>query len=210
MLIKYNLIKYNSLENLNANSLSLLLKTFENLINLYHYVNLVLGKLVLGILLNIYEISLFVEKNKINKLIYLLKNHISFIYYLVDIIIIDRPAHKQRFEIVYLLTSYITGVRLYIHVYVNEFEFVPTVSDIYLSANWMERECWDLFGVVFKGNPDLRRLLTDYGFSGFPMRKDFPLTGHFELFYSDLLQRIKRTRVLLMQEYRYYDFLKIW
>lgn len=201
---------YTLVNNIQHSNLNLILSFYKQITQLCYYFNVVLGKFLLGILFNLYDISLICEIHSFKNCIYILKNHLAFLYYLVDIVVIDRPLKKNRFELIYLFVSYKYSLRLAIHLYVNELAFVPSISDLYMSAMWVERECWDMFGILFSGHSDLRRLFTDYGFIGYPLRKDFPLTGYFEIFYSDLMQRIRKSRVILMQEYRYYDFIKIW
>jgi len=119
-----------------------------------------------------------------------------------DITIYDRPGKKYRFTIIYYFISLEFNLRYKIFVKLSELESIQSLTTIYNSIIWCERECWDLFGVFFKNNFDLRRLLTDYGFIGFPLRKDFPLTGFYELVYNDSLSKICYTRVELTQELR--------
>ena len=129
---------------------------------------------------------------------------------LIDITAIDYPEKPTRFEVVYLLLSTITNQRLTVKIYVNEGELVQSCVTIFKSANWSEREIWDMFGIFFSGHPDLRRLLTDYGFEGHPLRKDFPLTGRVQVKYDTDQNKVIYEPVNLVQEYRDFDFLSPW
>ena len=129
---------------------------------------------------------------------------------LIDITAIDYPEKPTRFEVVYLLLSTITNQRLTVKIYVNEGELVQSCVSIFKSANWSEREIWDMFGIFFSGHPDLRRLLTDYGFEGHPLRKDFPLTGRVQVKYDTDQNKVIYEPVNLVQEYRDFDFLSPW
>ena len=129
---------------------------------------------------------------------------------LIDITAIDYPEKPTRFEVVYLLLSTITNQRLTVKICVNEGELVQSCVSIFKSANWSEREIWDMFGIFFSGHPDLRRLLTDYGFEGHPLRKDFPLTGRVQVKYDTDQNKVIYEPVNLVQEYRDFDFLSPW
>ncbi|NCF49957.1 MAG: NADH-quinone oxidoreductase subunit C [Bacteroidetes bacterium] len=129
---------------------------------------------------------------------------------LSDMTAVDYPERPDRFEIVYQLLSMQNNMRLRLLVAVGEGLAVPSVTSVYSSANWAERETWDMFGIFFAGHPDLRRLLTDYGFEGHPLRKDFPLTGHVEVRYDDTQRRVVNEPVSLVQEFRDFDFLSPW
>ncbi|MHA1560198.1 MAG: NADH-quinone oxidoreductase subunit C [Alphaproteobacteria bacterium] len=129
---------------------------------------------------------------------------------LVDICGVDWPKREKRFEIVYHLLSPSQNLRIRLKVVAGEAESVPSLSDIFPVADWFEREVYDLFGVFFEGHPDLRRILTDYGFDGYPLRKDFPLTGYVEVHYDDQQRRVVYDKVHLPQEYRDFDFLSPW
>jgi len=128
----------------------------------------------------------------------------------VDICGVDWPERAERFEVVYNLLSLSLNQRVRVIVTTDAETPVPSVASIWPSATWYERETWDMFGVVFEGQPDLRRLLTDYGFEGHPLRKDFPLTGFVELRYDEELKRVAYGPVQLTQEYRDFDFLSPW
>ena len=129
---------------------------------------------------------------------------------LIDITAVDYPGREKRFKIVYLLLSHENNLRIIISVHIDETVIVPSIAKIFPSANWMEREVFDMYGVSFKGHPDLRRILTDYGFEGYPLRKDFPLTGHTEVRYSEAKKKVISEPVKLDQEYRDFDFESPW
>ena len=129
---------------------------------------------------------------------------------LMDVTAIDTPSHPARFEVVYNLLSLVKNRRIRIKLRVDENTAVPTAADVYPAANWFEREVWDMYGVFFDNHPDLRRILTDYGFEGHPQRKDFPLTGYVELRYDEDQKRVVYEKVKLNQAYRSFDFLSPW
>ena len=129
---------------------------------------------------------------------------------LIDICGVDYPEREQRFDVVYHLLSPWQNHRIRVRVKTDEATPVPSAVAVFPGANWFEREAYDLYGILFSGHPDLRRLLTDYGFEGHPLRKDFPLTGFVELRYDDELKRVVYEPVKLMQEYRSFDFLSPW
>jgi len=129
---------------------------------------------------------------------------------LTDLTAVDYPERSERFDIVYQLLSVGCNKRLRVIARADEGVVVPSVIGLFRSANWAEREVWDMFGIYFSGHPDMRRLLTDYGFEGHPLRKDFPLTGYVEVRYSDTQRRVVYEPVHLNQEYRDFDFLSPW
>lgn len=129
---------------------------------------------------------------------------------LTDITAVDWPERPARFDLVWQLLSLRYNQRVRLIAEVEEGEIVPSSVPVFASANWAEREVWDMFGIFFSGHPDLRRLLTDYGFEGHPLRKDFPLTGHVEVRYDDTQRRVVYQPVQLVQEYRDFDFLSPW
>ena len=129
---------------------------------------------------------------------------------LVDITAVDYPERAKRFDVVYHFLSMFQNHRIRLRVSVREDEMVPSIVDIHPSANWFEREVFDMFGIIFSGHPDLRRILTDYGFRGFPLRKDFPTTGYTEVRYDEAEKRIVYEPVSLVQEYRQFDFMSPW
>ena len=129
---------------------------------------------------------------------------------LLDITAVDYPKRAKRFEVVYILLSLINHLRIRVKVFINDSEIIPSISKLYKCARWYEREVWDMYGISFKGNNDLRRLLTDYGFEGHPLRKDFPLTGFVELRYDETKKKVAYSKVKLTQDYRNFDFLSPW
>jgi NADH-quinone oxidoreductase subunit C len=129
---------------------------------------------------------------------------------LVDICGNDWPMREKRFDVVYHLLSLTRNMRIRIKAMLGEGEAIPSCVALYPAAGWFEREAFDMYGIAFDGNPDLRRLLTDYGFSGYPLRKDFPLTGYVELRYDEELKRVVYQPVQLVQEFRDFDFMSPW
>jgi NADH-quinone oxidoreductase subunit C len=129
---------------------------------------------------------------------------------LLDVCGVDYPSRANRFEVVYHLLSMTLNQRLRVKIEADDVTPVPSVIGVYPSANWYEREAYDMFGILFSGHPDLRRLLTDYGFQGHPLRKDFPLSGHVEVRYDDEAKRVVYEPVKLMQDFRQFDFESPW
>ncbi len=129
---------------------------------------------------------------------------------LIDITAVDYPENSKRFKMIYLLLSHQFNQRIVISCLINENEVVSSLTKIFPSANWMEREVFDMYGVKFKDHPDLRRILTDYDFKGFPLRKDFPLTGHNEVRYSENQKKVIYEPVKLEQNYRNFDYQSPW
>jgi NADH-quinone oxidoreductase subunit C len=129
---------------------------------------------------------------------------------LIDICGVDWPAREKRFDVVYHLLSPKHNIRVRVKIETDEASPVPSICDVYPGANWFEREAYDLYGILFTGHPELRRLLTDYGFDGHPLRKDFPLTGFVEVRYDDQQKRVVYEPVKLAQEFRNFDFLSPW
>tara|TARA_Y100001960_G_C14757511_1_gene872047 strand:- start:152 stop:760 length:609 start_codon:yes stop_codon:yes gene_type:complete len=129
---------------------------------------------------------------------------------LIDISGVDWPQREYRFDVVYNLLSLTHNQRIRIKLETSESQPVPSAVSVFSAASWYEREAWDMYGIMFSDHPDLRRLLTDYGFEGHPLRKDFPLTGHVELRYDDEQKRVVYEPVKLTQEFRNFDFLSPW
>ena len=157
--------------------------------------------------------QLFVDVNVENltsTILFLKTNDKCRFKQLIDITAVDYPEREERFKVVYLLLSHENNLRIIINVHIDETVIVPSIAKIFPSANWMEREVFDMYGVSFKGHPDLRRILTDYGFEGYPLRKDFPLTGHTEVRYSEAKKKVISEKVKLDQEYRDFDFESPW
>jgi NADH-quinone oxidoreductase subunit C len=155
------------------------------------------------------EVSIDVRREAVADVLRILRDRFEY-QQLMEIAGVDYPARAERFEIVYHLLSVTRNHRLRIRVTTDEEQPVPTVTHIYPVAGWLEREIFDLYGVQFDGNPDLRRILTDYGFRGHPFRKDFPLTGYVELRYSEEQKRVVYEPVSLSQDFRDFDFLSPW
>ncbi|KIC20974.1 NADH-quinone oxidoreductase subunit C [Leisingera sp. ANG-Vp] len=129
---------------------------------------------------------------------------------LVDITAVDYPERGKRFDVVYHFLSMYRNQRIRLRAAIREDEMVPSIVNVHPSANWFEREVYDMFGILFSGHPDLRRLLTDYGFRGYPLRKDFPTTGYTEVRYDEAQKRVVYEPVKLVQEYRQFDFMSPW
>jgi len=129
---------------------------------------------------------------------------------LVDITAVDYPERPKRFDVVYHFLSMYQNHRIRVRASIREEDMVPSIVDVHPSANWFEREVFDMFGILFSGHPDLRRILTDYGFRGYPLRKDFPTTGYTEVRYDEEQKRVVYEPVSLVQEYRQFDFMSPW
>ena len=129
---------------------------------------------------------------------------------LIDITAVDYPSNEKRFKLIYLLLSHENNLRIVINTQVEDNVVIPSITKIFPSANWMEREVFDMYGISFKDHPDLRRILTDYGFQGYPLRKDFPLTGHTEVRYNEEKKKVISEPVKLEQDYRKFYFESPW
>ena len=129
---------------------------------------------------------------------------------LVDITAVDYPGRAKRFDVIYHFLSMYQNQRIRLRVALREGEMIPSITSVHPSANWFEREVYDMFGILFSGHPDLRRILTDYGFRGHPLRKDFPTTGYTEMRYDEAQKRVVYEPVSLSQEYRQFDFMSPW
>jgi NADH-quinone oxidoreductase subunit C len=170
-----------------------------------------LGKALLGSKQAVGEITLTVERGNIVKALTALRDTPGLEYQqLMEMAGVDYPDRPERFEVVYQLLSLTKNRRIRVKVSTDENTPVPSVTGIWPVAGWLEREVYDMYGVTFAGNPDLRRILTDYGFEGYPQRKDFPLTGHVELRYSEAEKRVVYEPVQLPQDFRTFDFLMPW
>jgi NADH-quinone oxidoreductase subunit C len=157
------------------------------------------------------ELTLVVNLANLEALVEFLRDDASCRFTsLVDITAVDHPERAQRFDMVYHFLSMYRNQRIRLKVAVREEEMVPSITDLHPSANWFEREVFDMFGILFSGHPDLRRILTDYGFRGYPLRKDFPTTGYTEVRYDEALKRVVYEPVNLVQEYRMFDFMSPW
>ena len=149
-------------------------------------------------------------KDIISTILFLKTNDKCRFKQLIDITAADFPNKENRFKIIYLLLSHEKNLRVVVSASIEEKKIVPSLTKIFPSANWMEREVFDMYGISFKDHPDLRRILTDYGFEGYPLRKDFPLTGHTEVRYSEDKKKVISEPVKLDQEYRDFDFESPW
>jgi len=145
------------------------------------------------------DVTLFIKSNENTKF-----------RQLIDVTVVDYPEMTKRFKVVYLFLSHEFNQRIILSYLINENEVIPSLTAIYPAANWMEREVFDMYGVKFKDHPDLRRILTDYGFEGHPLRKDFPLTGHTEVRYSEDQKKVIKEPVKLEQNYRNFDYESPW
>ena len=145
------------------------------------------------------DVTLFIKSNENTKF-----------RQLMDVTVVDYPENAQRFKVVYLFLSHEFNQRIILSYLISENEVIPSLTSIYPAANWMEREVFDMYGVKFKDHPDMRRILTDYGFEGHPLRKDFPLTGHTEVRYSEELKKVISEPVKLEQNYRNFDYESPW
>ena len=161
--------------------------------------------------INFDQLFIYIDVEDLSSTILFLKtNEKCKFKQLIDITAVDYPENEKRFKIVYLLLSHENNLRIVINSNIDEKTNVPSITKIFPSANWMEREVFDMYGISFKDHPDLRRLLTDYGFNGYPLRKDFPLTGHTEVRYSEDRKKVISEPVKLEQEYRNFDFQSPW
>ena len=145
------------------------------------------------------DVTLFIKSNENTKF-----------RQLIDITVVDYPEKDQRFKVVYLFLSHEFNQRIILSYLINENEIIPSLTSLFPAANWMEREVFDMYGVKFKDHPDLRRILTDYDFEGHPLRKDFPLTGHTEVRYSEDQKKVIKEPVKLEQNYRNFDYESPW
>jgi NADH-quinone oxidoreductase subunit C len=157
------------------------------------------------------ELCVIVPRTRIADVLLILRDDPAIeMCQLVDICGADYPEQPERFEVIYHLLSLRNNVRIRVKILTDEMTPVPTVVGVFSTAGWFERETWDLFGITFSGNPDLRRILTDYGFEGHPLRKDFPLTGYVEVRYDETQKRVIYEPVKLPQDFRNFDFLSPW
>ena len=175
------------------------------------YVAEALPQEVLGTEIEFDELVLRARRELIVKVLTFLRDDVNCRFQqLMDVCGVDYPEREKRFEVVYNLLSLTHNMRVRVKVETDEETPVPSVSGVFSSATWWEREAWDLFGIYFSEHPDLRRIMTDYGFDGHPLRKDFPLTGYVEVRYDDEQKRVVYEPVKLTQEFRSFDFLSPW
>ena len=161
--------------------------------------------------INFNQLVIYIDvEDIISTILFLKTNEKCRFRQLIDITAVDYPQDEKRFKVVYLLLSHEKNLRIIINTKIDEKIIVPSITKIFPSANWMEREVFDMYGISFKDHPDLRRILTDYGFNGYPLRKDFPLTGHTEVRYSEEKKKVISEPIKLDQEYRDFDFESPW
>ena len=161
--------------------------------------------------INFEQLYIHIEIENLSSVILFLKTNDKCRFrQLIDITAVDYPAEEKRFKMVYLLLGHENNFRIVISSNIDEKKKVPSIAKIFPSANWMEREVFDMYGISFEDHPDFRRILTDYNFEGYPLRKDFPLTGHTEVWYSEDLKKVIYEPVKLDQEYRSFDFESPW
>ena len=169
------------------------------------------GKAILGYAVAFNELTVEADRDKIVEVLTVLRDDPGCAFQqLIDICGADYPDRAQRFDVVYHLLSLTKNRRVRVRVRTDEDTAVASAVPVYPCADWFEREAFDMYGIAFSGHPDLRRLLTDYGFTGYPLRKDFPMTGYVEVRYDDELKRVVYEPVKLPQEYRQFDFLSPW
>lgn len=175
------------------------------------YVQAALPEAVREVSIDRDELSITVERERIARVLKFLRDDVNCQFkQLMDVCGVDYPEREERFEVVYNLLSLTHNRRIRVKLTVPADTPVPTVTEVFSLANWWERETWDMFGIFFRDHPDLRRILTDYGFQGHPLRKDFPLTGYVEVRYDDEQKRVVYEPVKLPQDFRTFDFLSPW
>jgi NADH-quinone oxidoreductase subunit C len=175
------------------------------------YIEAALSEAVIAVDLAGDELVVKVHRERIVRVLTFLRDDVNCQFkQLMDVCGADYPEREDRFEIVYNLLSLTHNQRIRVKLQTDARSPVPTVTGVFNSANWWERETWDMYGVYFRDHPDLRRILTDYGFEGHPLRKDFPLTGYVEVRYDDLEKRVVYEPVKLTQDFRSFDFLSPW
>ena len=157
------------------------------------------------------ELTIEIAASRVVETLKFLRDHPSCQFTtMVDITAVDYPSREKRFDVVYHFLSIPQNQRIRVKAAIREEESIASVTGLYPSADWFERETFDMYGVVFSGHPDLRRILTDYGFRGYPLRKDFPTTGYSEVRYDEAAKRVVYEPVKLVQEYRQFDFMSPW
>tara|TARA_B100001121_G_scaffold149956_1_gene131235 strand:- start:1344 stop:1994 length:651 start_codon:yes stop_codon:yes gene_type:complete len=183
----------------------------NNLIDLEKKINSKLATKINSSKINHDQIYIEIDKEDLIDVILFMKTNADTKFrQLIDITVVDYPEQIQRFKIVYLFLSHEFNQRMILSYSISENEVIPSITSIFPSANWMEREVFDMYGVNFKDHPDLRRILTDYGFEGHPLRKDFPLTGHSEVRFSEEKKKVISEPVKLEQNYRNFDYESPW
>ena len=183
----------------------------KNLTDLEKIINSELTTKVKNTKINHNNICINIENENLLEVILFLKNNNETKFkQLIDITAVDYPEYERRFKLVYLLLSHEFNSRIIIDFFINESEIVTSLTSVFPSSNWMEREVFDMYGIKFNDHPDLRRILTDYNFTGHPLRKDFPLTGHNEVRYSEDEKKVIYEPVKLEQNYRNFDYESPW
>jgi NADH-quinone oxidoreductase subunit C len=183
----------------------------EDLRDLKDHIEAKLGADLLQVETAYDELSITVAPEKIIPVLKFLRDdQLARFIQLIDLTAVDYPERAARFDVVYHLLSLHNNFRIRVKAALDENDTIPSIIEVYPCADWYEREAFDMYGVMFEGHPDLRRLLTDYGFEGHPLRKDFPLTGHVELRYDDEQKRVVYEPVKLTQEFRNFDYLSPW
>ncbi len=183
----------------------------KNLVDLEKKINSELASKIKKTEIKHNQIYIEIEKEDlIDVTLFLKTNNYTKFRQLIDITVVDYPEESQRFKIVYLFLSHEFNQRIILNYFISENEVISSLTSIFPSANWMEREVFDMYGVNFKDHPDLRRILTDYGFEGHPLRKDFPLTGNSEVRYSEDQKKVISEPVKLEQNYRNFDYESPW
>ena len=183
----------------------------EALIELSSYLTETRGELLTGAEVKFGELTVTTTPDRVLALLNFLRTDVQCAFVnLIDICGADYPQREERFEVVYHLLSPRQNMRIRVKLSITEDKAVPSACSVYAGADWFEREAWDMYGIAFEGHADLRRILTDYGFEGHPLRKDFPVTGFVEVRYDDELKRVLYEPVELKQEFRSFDFLSPW
>lgn len=181
------------------------------LTELDEYIEAKLGDAVLSTSMKFGELTFNIERSAVVKVIRFLKEDSQCQFFsFIDVCGVDYPARPERFDVVYHLLSPTRNVRIRIKLTTDEKTPVDSICGVFPGADWFEREAYDMYGILFVGHPDLRRLLTDYGFEGYPLRKDFPVTGFVEVRYNEELKRVVYEPVKLAQEFRNFDYLSPW
>ena len=183
----------------------------ESLINLEKKINSELSTKINSSKIKHNHLYLNIDaKDLLDIMLFLKTNKNTMFRQLIDITAVDYPQNEKRFNLVYLLLSHEFNQRIHLDYNINEKEIVNSITSVFPSANWMEREVFDMYGINFKNHPDLRRILTDYGFEGHPLRKDFPMTGHNEVRYDEETKKVIYEPVKLEQNYRNFDYESPW